>query len=83
MIFGTLPSNVFGEVKNVDWDVKEEVASKMDFWDLAKNNELCDTGLGDPIKTPSLNYVGTYINSDGRTVVRMSFKYFQNLATGV
>lgn len=78
MIFGALPSSAVGEVKNADWDVKEEVASKMNFWDLAKNNELCDTGLGDPIKTPSLNYVGTYINSDGRTVVRMSFNYFQN-----
>lgn len=83
MLFGTLPSNAFAEVKNTDWDVDDETKSKMEFWDLAPQNEFVDANTLEAFKVPTINYIGTYINADGRTVIRMSYRMFQNYASGV
>lgn len=83
MLIGILPTNIFAETQKADWTVNEEKAAEMSYWKLANINELTVVANAEGIKTPSVNYIGTYINEEGRTVVRVSFRMFQNLASGV
>lgn len=94
MLIGTLPLNIFAEtfttqvngnpvVNTTDWTIDEKKEAEMNYWRLSDINELNVVANGEGIKTPSVNYIGTYINADGRTVIRVSFRMFQNLASGV
>ena len=94
MIIGTLPLNIFAEtfttqvngnpvVNTTDWTIDDQKEAEMSYWRLSDINELTVVANGEGIKTPSVNYIGTYINAKGRTVVRVSFRMFQNLASGV
>ena len=83
MIVTMMPVNVFAETEKADWTINEKKEAEMSFWKLANINELTVVGKAEGFKTPSVNYIGTYINADGRTVVRVSYRMFQNLASGV
>ena len=95
MLIGTLPLNIFAEtftttdtngqtvVNTTDWSIDEKKEAEMNYWRLADINELKVVANAEGIKTPSINYIGTYINEDGDTVIRVSFRMFQNLASGV
>ena len=83
MLIGTLPLNIFAEVEKADWTIDEKKEAEMSFWKLADDNEVVVVANGEGMKTPCINYIGTYINAEGRTVVRVSFRVFQNLATAV
>lgn len=83
MLIGTLPLNIFAEVEKADWTIDEKKEAEMSFWKLADVNEVVVVANGEGMKTPCINYIGTYINAEGRTVVRVSFRVFQNLATAV
>ena len=83
MIVTMLPVNVFAEVEKADWTIDETKEAKMSFWKLADINEVVVVANAEGMKTPTINYIGTYINAEGRTVVRVSFRAFQNLATAV
>lgn len=83
MLIGTLPLNIFAEVEKADWTIDEKKEAEMSFWKLADVNEVVVVDNGEGMKTPCINYIGTYINAEGRTVVRVSFRVFQNLATAV
>lgn len=94
MIVTMMPVNVFAEtfttqvdgntvVNTTDWSIDEKKEAEMNYWRLSDINELTVVANGEGIKTPSINYIGTYINADGRTVIRVSFRMFQNLASGV
>ena len=83
MILGTLPTNIFAEVEKADWTIDEQKEAEMSFWKLSDINEVVVVANAEGMKTPTINYIGTYINAEGRTVVRVSFRAFQNLATAV
>lgn len=94
MLIGTLPVNIFAEtfttnvngnavVGTTDWSIDEKKEAEMSYWKLANINDLVIVANGEGIKTPSVNYIGTYINAEGRTVIRASFRMFQNLSSGV
>lgn len=84
MLFSMVPMEVFAAVKPPVWneDAKEQ-SQKQEDWSLAKQNKIVRVANAEPIKTPSITYVGTYKNGDGRDVIRLSFDNFQNLATAV
>lgn len=95
MLIGTLPVNIFAEtfptkdaegkatVGTTDWSIDEKKEAEMSYWKLADKNEVTVVANGEGFKTPSVNYIGTYINAEGRTVIRVSYRMFQNLASGV
>lgn len=83
MIVTMMPVNVFAETEKADWTINEQKEAEMSFWKLADINEVVVVANGEGFKTPSVNYIGTYINDKGRTVVRVSYRMFQNLASGV
>ena len=95
MLVGTLPFNIFAEtftttdtsgqtlVNTTDWSINEKKEAEMSYWKLANINDLVIVANGEGIKTPSVNYIGTYINAEGRTVIRVSYRMFQNLSSGV
>lgn len=91
MIIGIFPLNIFAETyktnenetKTTDWAIDEKKEAEMNYWRLADINEIKVVANAEGIKTPSINYIGTYINEDGDTVIRVSFRMFQNLVSAV
>lgn len=83
LVIGMLPINSFAETKKADWTIDEKKEAEMSFWRLSNKNELTVVKNAEGIKTPSINYIGTYVNDEGRTVIRLSYRAFQNLASGV
>lgn len=80
MILGTLPTNIFAEVEKADWTIDEQKEAKMSFWKLSDINEVVVVANAEGFKTPSVNYIGTYINAEGRTVIRVSYRMFQKFS---
>lgn len=92
MVVTMMPVNVFAETykekgsseeKTTDWTIDEKKEAEMSYWKLSNLNELTVVANAEGIKTPSINYIGTYINEDGDTVIRVSFRMFQNLSSAV
>lgn len=98
MVITMLPVGVFAETfvetkevdgvsteitKTTDWSIDEKKEAEMSYWRLSNLNELEVVANAEGIKTPSINYIGTYINEDGDTVIRVSFRMFQNLLSAV
>ena len=91
MIIGIFPLNIFAETyktnenetKTTDWAIDEKKEAEMSYWKLSNLNELTVVANAEGIKTPSINYIGTYINEGGDTVIRVSFRMFQNFPTAV
>ena len=83
MVITMLPVGVFAEVEKANWTIDEKKEAEMSFWKLADINEVVVVANAEGMKTPSINYIGTYINAEGRTVVRVSYRVFQNSATAV
>lgn len=83
MLIGVAPVNTFAETIKADWTIDEKKEAEMSFWRLSNKNELTVVANAEGIKTPSINYIGTYLNDEGRTVIRLSYRAFQNLASGV
>lgn len=87
MIAGILPLNIFAETykevengaeveKTTDWSEagrknNDEVKGS---WALSSKNRLVKVSPSDPVKTPDINYEGTYTNTEGREVVRFTFR---------
>lgn len=83
LVIGMLPINSFAEVQKADWTIDEKKEAEMSYWKLSNTNKVTVVANAEGIKTPSINYIGTYVNDEGRTVIRLSFRMFQNLASGV
>ena len=82
MIVAMIPTNVFaetyvedGQEKTTDWSQagREKDDEVKGSWALSSKNRLVQVSASDPIKTPDINYVGTYTNTEGREVVRFTF----------
>ena len=83
MLIGIAPVNTFAETTKADWTIDEKKEEEMSYWKLVDKNEVTVVADAEGFKTPSINYIGTYINAQGRTVIRVSYRMFQNLASGV
>lgn len=83
MVLTMIPYGAFAETEKADWTIDEKKEAEMSYWKLADKNEVNVVANAEPFKTPSVNYIGTYINAEGRTVIRVSFRMLQNLASGV
>lgn len=83
MIIGMMPLNIFAETQKADWTIDEQKEAEMSFWKLSDINEVVVVANAEGMKTPCINYIGTYINEEGRKVIRVSFRVFQNMATAV
>lgn len=98
MVIAMVPVGVFAETfvetnevggvsteitKTTDWSIDEKKEAEMSYWRLSNLNELTVVANAEGIKIPSINYIGTYINEDGDTVIRVSFRMFQNFTSAV
>lgn len=77
MVITMLPMGVFAAVRPADWNYQTAVEGT-DAWPLGVNNVIKRSRQDQGLKSPSINYVGTYINGDGREVVRLTFDSFLN-----
>lgn len=77
MVVTMLPMGVFAAVRPADWNYQTAVEGT-DAWPLGVNNVIKRARQDQGLKSPSINYVGTYINGDGREVVRLTFDSFFN-----
>ena len=77
------PSKTVEVTKTTDWSIDETKEAEKSYWKLSNINEVEVVADAEGFKTPSVNYIGTYINAEGRTVIRVSYRMFQNLASGV
>ena len=60
------------EVEQADWD---KPLYSDDYWPLAESNRFTIASFSsEPVRNPSLEYVGTYLNAEGRTVVRLVYR---------
>ena len=86
MILGMFPLNIFAETykttedgkeveKTTDWSQagREKDDEEKGSWALSSKNRLVQVSSSDPVKTPDINYEGTYTNTEGREVVRFTF----------
>ncbi|NMW85096.1 hypothetical protein HKO22_04980 [Peptoniphilus sp. AGMB00490] len=85
MLIGIMPMNIFAEVKKADWNIEtvNKTATSKESWPLSKNNELVRVSEFEPKRTPSISYVGTYTNSDGREVIRLTYNLKQTSVSSV
>lgn len=83
MIIGIAPVNTFAETTKANWTIDEKKEAEMSFWRLSNRNDITVVANAEGFKTPSINYIGTYVNDEGKTVLRLSFRMFQNLSSGV
>ena len=81
-MLASTPASVFaetykkdGQVYTTDWsdEFRKTEEAETGNWALSKKNRLLRVSPADPVKTPDINYVGVYTNTDGREVVRFSF----------
>lgn len=96
MIIGIMPLNIFAETykemkngkeveRTTDWseDEAKRLSSKSENWNLAAKNRIVDTSTVDPLRIPGIDYVGTYINDEGRTVIRIAYTGHHVVTTSV
>ena len=83
LVIGMLPIRSFAETSKADWTIDETKEAEMSYWKLSNKNKVTVVANAEGIKTPSVNYIGTYVNDQGRTVIRVSFRMFQNLSSNV
>ena len=79
MIVGIFPLNIFAEVEPANWVDDAKTAR---YWPIPHQGKLVKVSSADPLKNPSVEYVGTYTRPDGREVVRLSFSVYAGATSG-
>ncbi len=75
------PTVVNAEIEQADWDGPLESG---DHWPLATTNRLTITSFSsEPLRNPSLEFRGTYVDLSGRTVVRLGFRDYVSAYSSV
>ena len=80
MIVTMLPMNVFAEVAPANWNDDNPEAR---YWPIPHQGRLVKVSKAEPLKNPSLRYIGAYTRPDGREVVRLAFSGYLNATSGV
>lgn len=80
MIVGIMPLNIFAEVAPANWNDDDKTAR---YWPIPHQGRLVKVSSAEPLKNPSLRYIGGYTRPDGREVVRLAFSGYLNATSGV
>ena len=75
-----VPRAIDDEGHTPDWDDDEQ---KGRYWPIPYQGRLVKVSTGEPIKNPSLRYIGGYTRPDGREVIRLAFSAYSTAVTGV
>lgn len=79
-----IPVSAFAAVPEADWTDDEPVGTSADrYWPLPEGAKPTLVKPAEPIKNPSLRYIGTYTRPDGREVLRVAFAGYSGGATGL
>lgn len=79
MVVFMIPMNVFAEVKPANWVDDVETAR---YWPIPHQGRLVKVSSGEPLKNPTLRYIGGYTRPDGREVVRLAFGGYLTATAG-
>ena len=94
MLIGTLPIDIFAEtfptkdkegkpvVNTTDWALKEDRETAR-YWPIPNQGRIVKVSTGEPIKNPSLRYIGGYTRPDGREVIRLAFSAYSGSTSAV
>ncbi|MCI7239449.1 MAG: hypothetical protein MR512_07490 [Anaerococcus sp.] len=74
------PVTSYAEVEPANW-VDDEQTQR--YWPIPHQGKLVKVSSADPLKNPSVEYVGTYTRPDGREVVRLSFSVYAGATSAV
>lgn len=80
MVITMLPLQTKAEVEPANWVDDAKTAR---YWPIPHQGKLVKVSSADPLKNPSVEYVGTYTRPDGREVVRLSFSVYAGATSGV
>lgn len=80
MIVTMLPVNVFAEVEPANWNDDDKIGR---YWPIPHQGRIVKVSSAEPLKNPSLRYIGVYTRPDGREVVRLAFSGYLTATSGV
>lgn len=73
MVVSMIPMNVFAEVDPANWNDDDKIGR---YWPIPHQGRIVKVSTGEPIKNPSLRYIGGYTRPDGREVIRLAFSAY-------
>ena len=79
MVVTMLPLNVFAEVEPANWVDDEETAR---YWPIPNQGRIVKVSPAEPLKNPSLRYIGVYTRPDGREVLRLAMGGYSGSISG-
>lgn len=75
-----IPGTSTRAVQPADWNI--ENLRDGDVWSIPESSKLTRVLQGEPVRQPKIKYVGSYINTNGRLVLRMSLdSYFGSITS--
>ncbi|WP_296257446.1 hypothetical protein [uncultured Ezakiella sp.] len=80
MVVTMLPLNVFAEVEPANWVDDAKTAR---YWPIPNQGRIVKVSPAEPLKNPSIRYIGGYTRPDGREVIRLAFSGYQGALTDV
>ncbi len=80
MLVTMIPFRAFAEVAPANWNDDNPEAR---YWPIPNQGRLVKVSTAEPLKNPSLRYIGGYTRPDGREVVRLAFSSYLHLTSGV
>lgn len=80
LLVSTVPVVAFAEVKPANW-VDDETTAR--YWPIPYQGNLIKVSSAEPLKNPSLRFIGAYTRPDGREVVRLAFGGYSGALSGV
>lgn len=80
MIVGIMPLNIFAEVAPANWNDDDKIGR---YWPIPHQGRIVKVSSAEPVKNPSLRYIGGYTRPDGREVVRLAFSGYQGSTSAV
>lgn len=81
MVIAMVPVGVFAAVDKPIWDVEKQKDGN--YWPLTARNKLRRIGVGEPYRAVSLGYLGTYKNLAGKDVIRLQYRTYSTVESGV
>ena len=80
MLITVVPFQALAEVAPANWNDDNPEAR---YWPIPNQGRLVKVSTAEPLKNPSLRYIGGYTRPDGREVVRLAFSSYLHLTSGV
>lgn len=80
MMIGLVPTNAFAEVEPANWVDDAQTAR---YWPIPHQGRLVKVSHAEPLKNPSLRYIGGYTRPDGKEVIRLAFSAYSTATSAV